>query len=138
MDLQIAKLRWQQQKAQAKNRLDRDGNLIQWKLSFDEWIKLWEESGHWDQRGVGSGKYCMSRKNDIGHYEVSNVEIKTQSENMKEGQLGIKRPQKGRTGLRGPHTEERKIAISVATKGRTPWNKGLKINKDKQIKDIIL
>ena len=127
IDIELAKLRWHQQKAQAKNRKDKNGNPIVWKLSFDEWITIWLDSGHWEQRGVGSGKYCMSRINDIGNYEIGNVEIKTMNENIIKGQLGRKFPQKGRKGPRAPFTEERKQNISNATKGRTPWNKGLKI-----------
>lgn len=127
MNIELAKLRWHQQKAQAKNRLDKNGDKILWKLSFDDWFKIWQDSGHWEQRGVGLGKYCMSRVNDIGNYEVGNVEIKTMSENIIEGQLGRKFPQKGRPGKIVIHSEETKQKISNATKGRTPWNKGLKI-----------
>lgn len=128
MDLELAKLRWHQQKAQAKNRKDKNGDPIVWKLSFDEWLKIWTDSGHWEQRGVGPGKYCMSRINDIGNYEVGNVEIKTMSENVIEGQLGRKFPQKGRKGPRGPLPLETRLKISNAMKGNTPWNK-----KDKEI-----
>jgi hypothetical protein len=123
--MDLALFRYRQQKAQAKHRLDKNGDPIVWKLSFEDWYKIWKDSGHWEQRGVGSGKYCMSRINDIGHYEIGNVVIKTTSENVSEGQLGRKFPQKGRKGPRGPHTQQRKQNISNATKGRVPWNKGM-------------
>ena len=126
MDYDLAKLRYSQQKAQAKNRLDKNGDPILWKLSFEEWCDIWIQSGKWDQRGRGGNNYCMSRCNDIGHYEVSNVIIITNSQNVKEGQLGRKFPQKGRTGPRAPHSLERKQKIGLSNKGNIPWNKGTK------------
>ena len=113
MDWKKAKLRYHQQKAQSKSRLDKNGNQILWNLTFEQWIDIWINSGHWDQRGCKLGDYCMTRKNDVGHYEVGNVEIKSISENVKEGQTGRKFPQKGRTGPRGPYSQERKNAISL-------------------------
>ena len=127
MDLELAKFRWHQQKAQAKNRKDKNGDPIVWKLSFDEWITIWLDSGHWEQRGVGPGKYCMSRINDIGNYEVGNVKIKTMSENVIEGQLGRKFPQKGRTGPRPAMSEETKHAIRL---GRLAYLQRLKEKED--------
>jgi hypothetical protein len=123
MNIELAKLRWHQQKAQAKNRLDKNGDKILWKLSFDDWFKIWQDSGYWEQRGVGSGKYCMSRLNDIGNYEVGNVEIKLQSQNVIEGQLGRKFPQKGRPGKIVIHSEETKQKMSV---GRLAYLERLK------------
>ena len=112
-DLEFTKLRWHQQKAQAKNRKDKNGNPILWKLTFEEWFKIWQDSGHWEQRGCGLGKYCMSRLNDVGNYEVGNVVIKSHSANVIEGQLGRKFPQKGRKGPRGPLSEQTKHAIRL-------------------------
>lgn len=131
MDLKLAKKRFSEQKAQAKNRRDKNGDLIVWKLSFEEWFDIWQQSGKWEQRGRGQNNYCMSRINDIGHYEATNVVIKTNAENVREGQLGYKFPSKGRKGPRGPHSEQRKLAISKARKGAIPWNKGLRRLTDK-------
>lgn len=57
---------------------------IPFDLSYEEWWKIWEESGLWEQRGVGKDKYCMSRINDEGGYQVGNVEIKSSTANSKE------------------------------------------------------
>lgn len=57
---------------------------IPFDLSFEDWWKLWEDSGQWDNRGVGRNKSCMSRINDEGGYSLGNVEIKTQWENRQE------------------------------------------------------
>lgn len=56
---------------------------IPWKLNFKEWIEIWEASGKFDLRGRGNG-YAMCRTNDQGAYEVGNVRIATNSENIKE------------------------------------------------------
>lgn len=55
---------------------------IDWILSLDEWLSIWEGSGHIDSRGRGKGKYVMSRKGDKGPYSVSNVEIITYEKNV--------------------------------------------------------
>lgn len=57
---------------------------IDWDLTFPEWIRIWEESGHIEERGFGSGKYVMSRICDIGSYSKDNVRIITHNENSKE------------------------------------------------------
>jgi len=114
MNIELAKLRWHQQKAQAKNRLDKNGDKILWKLSLEEWCNIWQESGKWEQRGVGSGKYCMSRIDDIGNYEVGNVLIQTNNNNIIEGQLGRKFPQKGRKGPRNQHSNQTKDKMRVS------------------------
>lgn len=58
---------------------------IGWEITFPEWLAVWDASGHWSDRGVGIGKYCMSRHGDLGPYKVGNVSIKTNVENNREG-----------------------------------------------------
>lgn len=62
-------------------KLDRNKNKVDMKLSFDEWLIFWVNSGHWYQRGKKLGEYCMCRKDDIGHYELGNVYIDLASTN---------------------------------------------------------
>lgn len=57
------------QKANARRR------TIPWEFTFDSWWKLWEDSGHWGQRGTRRGDYCMARKNDQGPYSPENCLI---------------------------------------------------------------
>jgi hypothetical protein len=73
---------YQTQKANAKRR------GIAFLLSFDQWLEIWIASGYWTQRGRGSKFYCMSRINDIGAYEVGNVLIVQNCDNIIEGNLG--------------------------------------------------
>ncbi len=49
---------------------------IEWKLLFWEWWTIWQQSGHWEDRGRGHG-YMMCRFGDAGAYEVGNVYIAT-------------------------------------------------------------
>ncbi len=48
---------------------------IPWELSFEEWWKIWEDSGKWEERGKTSLDYVMARKLDAGGYSVDNVHI---------------------------------------------------------------
>lgn len=77
------KERFHQHKMNTRDRTDALGNKIEFKLSFEEWWTIWEESGHWQERGRCVGQYCMSRFNDIGHYEIGNVFIQLKCENSK-------------------------------------------------------
>jgi hypothetical protein len=88
MDLQDAKLKYRAQKYQARSR------KLGFTLTFEEWCKLWNDSGHWNDRGVGSGKYVMSRKGDIGPYSLDNVFIQSFEQNVTDGNHKVpKRPQ---------------------------------------------
>lgn len=57
------------------------GRGIEWRLSFEEWIFIWEQSGKLHLRGRNSGCYVMARNGDQGAYEVGNVEIISHEEN---------------------------------------------------------
>ena len=48
---------------------------IEWRLSFEEWREIWQNSGHWEERGRRIGQYCMCRIGDSGPYAVGNVFI---------------------------------------------------------------
>jgi len=53
-------------------------------FTFDEWIKIWLDSGHWYERGTTIGKYCMARFGDKGPYAADNVEIIKHQDNTKQ------------------------------------------------------
>jgi len=91
------------QKASAKRR------GIPFLLTFEEWWKVWQDSGHWLERGKGRGKYCMARYFDRGPYKVHNVRIIRFEDNVWEGQHGRLRP---------PMSEETKRKLSAAKMGK--------------------
>ena len=82
IDLARADSAYTKQKQRAKQR------GVEFKLTFEEWINIWLESGHWIQRGKGKGTYNMSRKNDTGAYEVDNVFIQSHEANASDGHKG--------------------------------------------------
>jgi hypothetical protein len=89
-DLAFAKHKYREHKRRLNNKVDKVGNPILMKLTFEEWNQIWDESGHWEERGCKLGQYCMSRKNDIGHYEVDNVFIQQQRDNTSQAHKGTK------------------------------------------------
>jgi hypothetical protein len=78
MNIILAKRRFNEQRNIARQR------DIQFLLSFNEWVTIWNNSGYWDQRGRGVGKYCMSRKGDTGPYSIDNVFIQLSTQNTKD------------------------------------------------------
>ena len=87
---------------------------IEFKLTFDEWWDIWQSSGHWENRGYGAGKYCMSRFNDQGPYEVGNVFVQLHTDNSIQGHLGLKM------------SDETKLKMSLAHSERISPMKGKK------------
>lgn len=79
-------------------------------FTFEQWWDIWQKSGHWAERGWGADKYCMSRIGDVGPYEVSNVFVQTNGENVRQAQLGTHNP-------RGPMSAEHKKNLSIARTG---------------------
>ena len=53
--------------------------------SFDEWLAIWQQSGHWDERGCRRGEYViMARFRDRGGHSIGNVRIITSVKNLAE------------------------------------------------------
>ncbi|HEY5851965.1 MAG TPA: sigma factor-like helix-turn-helix DNA-binding protein [Lysobacter sp.] len=73
---------------QRRNAAVRD---IEWSITFPEWMFIWRDSGHLDERGKGIGFYCMARFHDIGPYEMGNVYITTCAGNVQDYQAELKR-----------------------------------------------
>lgn len=82
MDERQLKLRfsWQKYEALARG--------IEFLLTFEEWYKIWIDSGHLHERGRKSLEYCMARFGDKGPYTVGNVKIITNFDNISEGKKG--------------------------------------------------
>ena len=53
-------------------------------LTFEQWLEIWEQSGHLDEYGRAPHEYCMGRIGDRGGYEVGNVYITTNEQNRQE------------------------------------------------------
>ena len=79
MDRKFLLEKYRLKKASTRGRFDINGNLIEMRLTAEEWCQLWEESGF-----IPSRDYVISRKNDIGHYEIGNVYIQHNLHNVTE------------------------------------------------------
>lgn len=90
---------------EGKNRVDKLGNPIKMLLTFDEWLDIWLSSGHWHERGNKRGQYVMSRYNDIGHYEIGNVEIKTGTDNQIENKSSNQWKSSHLSGMKKMHND---------------------------------
>ena len=105
------------QRASACSRIDCQGNPIEFNLTFDEWFKIWQDSGKYKQRGVRKGQYCMSRYNDIGNYEIGNVFIQPIQQNTKDAlNAGIF----GNKNIPHKTDTKKKIGIANGRQVRTP------------------
>jgi len=93
---------------------------IDFQLTFEEWWDIWDKSGHWQDRGRGLGKYCMSRIGDLGPYAVGNVFIQSNSDNNIQGMTGRKRSQETKDKI----SKSNKGQIP-ASKGKPAWNRGI-------------
>ena len=74
-------------------------------LTFDEWLDIWNKSGKLHLRGRKKGQYCMARIGDVGPYMVGNVYIELSDINCKLPHDGISKSQ------------EQKYKMSLASKG---------------------
>lgn len=101
-ELRKARIDYSIQKNGCKDRKDANGNKIEMLLTFGEWLKIWIDSGHYKERGRGKGQYVMSRKDDLGHYEVGNVFINTTESNSIFANSGEKSNFFGKTGINHP------------------------------------
>jgi hypothetical protein len=70
---------WKQKYDQHKHRAERRG--IPFELTFKQWLKIWEDSGHLHERGYRQGQYVMARFFGRGSYKIGNVRIITKEYN---------------------------------------------------------
>lgn len=109
---------YQQHKGNCKRKKDVHGNPVEMRLTFLQWIEIWESSGHAESRGRRKGQYVMARCDDTGHYEVGNVFIQLATENIAEAG----RRKKGLPGR--PLSDTTKAKISGKRIGQPSPNKG--------------
>lgn len=91
---------------------------IQFTLTFEDWCDIWDKSGHYDKRGVGIGKYCMSRIKDEGPYSVENVFIQLHRENSVQGQDKRVYPPNAKAPWRNEPKDHSKYGYSTTKDGK--------------------
>ena len=104
-----------------KDRANQRGILFE--MSFEEWLKIWIDSGHFHERGCAKGRYVMSRFGDRGPYAAWNVEIVSHEKNSREPHIGrvISAEERAKisAGLMGhPVSEKTRQAVSKAQRGK--------------------
>lgn len=82
--IRVAKIKYRYQRATAGQR------NIDWQLTFEQWYDWWQQTGHWEERGITSGKYVMSRYGDVGPYSLDNIFCQTRDDNCREGNQKLK------------------------------------------------
>lgn len=109
---------------------------IEFLLTFEEWFRIWIDSGHLHERGRMRGQYQMARFGDTGPYAVWNVKIITGYENkleaisrrdisaffsqLNKGRLRSEQAKrKTSEALKGvPKSEEHKRNLSISKMGK--------------------
>jgi len=94
-----------------KRKVDALGDPVEMRMTLQQFADEWIQSGKWHLRGRKKGQYCMARNNDIGHYEVGNVRIITNSENISEAQKGKSKSEEQKAKMRKPKSEEHKAKM---------------------------
>jgi hypothetical protein len=95
-----------------KGRIDKLGNKIEMKLTLDQWIKLWE-----DANVIPSREYVLSRINDVGHYEIGNVYVQHNLQNVTESMTSNNDEEQRITNLAIQFGYKRRIIKSLIKKG---------------------
>jgi len=115
-ELQKAKQQYSHQKSFCKTHDKRDaaGNPVEMKMSFEQWLHVWIDSGKYHLRGCRKGQFVMARKDDLGHYAVGNVQIIPHAENVSFAQSGEKSNMFGKT-VEHSRFKGTTVATSLAT-----------------------
>ena len=87
-------------------------------LTWEEWLQIWTESGHFHERGCRKGQYVMARFGDKGPYAVGNVKIVPVEQNSSEGNLGKIVPLKTRLAISNARLGMKFSAETCARIGR--------------------
>lgn len=90
--------------------------VIEFNLTFPEWLGIWDASGHWAERGRGKGRYCMARNGDVGAYAVGNVEIIKHEKNSADFYKHVNRKVRDELNL----TPRERNVYDLLVKGFTP------------------
>lgn len=117
------KHKYVQHRNYAQGRKDANGNPIEFRLTFEEWWDIWEKSGHWHERGSKRGQYCMSRYNDVGHYEVGNVFIQLSTNNTRQMARTPEVIEKMTQHLKGSKQSPEHIAKRIAARLDTVYGR---------------
>jgi len=75
--INLFKKKYQNKVASTKNRVDKTGQPIQFLLSFEEYVALYQDKGVYPSRS-----YVLSRTEDLGNYAIGNVFVQHSLNNV--------------------------------------------------------
>ena len=58
-----------------RQRINCATRLIEFNMTFPEWVSVWDKSGKWEQRGLARTSYVMCRINTDKGFNIDNVHI---------------------------------------------------------------
>jgi hypothetical protein len=77
-------------------------------MTFEEWLQIWQDSGHLHERGPRKGQYVMCRYGDKGAYKRGNVRVASVEENIAEWAVTRRSLTKAQWSARLPRTKARR------------------------------
>lgn len=108
------------------HRMDAARREIPFLLSFEEWLTIWQDSGHIEERGCHKGQYVMARYGDLGPYEIGNVRIVRVEENHAEAWARVEQKRNHKSRMMGNtraagtiRSVEHRDAVRRAQQGNT-------------------
>jgi len=110
---------WKQKYDQHKYRAERRG--IPFELTFKQWLKIWQDSGHLRERGHRQGQYVMARFFGGGSYKIGNVRIIPAEDNN----LLVSAEARARRVRNGHATRQARHASEI--KDDQHWQFGLRV-----------
>jgi len=115
-ELKKAWKQYSHQKSSCMNKDKRDaaGLPVEMRMDFQEWLQIWISSGKYHLRGCRKGQFVMARKDDLGHYEIDNVDIIPHAENVSFARSGEKHHHFGKT-VEHASFKGTTIATNIAT-----------------------
>jgi len=96
-----------------KRKTDAKHRGISWELTLEQFIKIWESSGHWHERGTRKTNYIMVRVTadgvyNVGPYAIGNVKIVNRSENNRI--VNLKKVADGTHNFLGSENNRKRVA----------------------------
>jgi len=100
---------------------------VSFRLTYNDWLKIWIDSGKLDKRGRNRGDFVMCRKNDTGAYEIGNVFIATGTKNLRD----ICKFKKVKEEAKDLLIQELKQKLWIKTLNSPEWKAAEQNRKDK-------
>lgn len=151
MDLKQERISFLGFKSNRLNYCKKKGQEFNFDLTFEQWLKVWVDSGKMDQRGRKAHEYCMSRKDRYKPYTYENMIIvvrrqlcaentkgrftgvpksEKQKQKMREAKLGVKKSDEHKTAMSAAHTARAKKLHAIQAEHGCSWQEACRIKRE--------